>query len=678
MQSFRQYILGQGPQLPSRPSTPTRELSPKEKASPSLSPATLSKSSSYVLTKSPKAKSVEMDSLNKSIELSEEEQKKITNTPFFHTLIDSRLSAEELKQKTHLRYFVFGCAGDGGMNQKLVAQKIAEAKVKPDFIIILGDNFYNKGVDSPTDPAFKTKFENFYIICGVPCFVIPGNHDYNIWRYGTKNGVRDVKKIVAQSMHTYLDKDGKFDPVKLQQFKKRKVDLAKLKIWNMASRFGCHRPVEGIDLLHLLLDTNTIVTEFVELMRQREKDLSTEQKEQKEPKKLDQITNQAEWLEQLLKENPTAAYFIFAHHPIHTVGKRSVLEDGDEGQYLDPADLKWLRERGFTGNYNDILRQMYSKLGIKWEKVKLYFAAHDHLQYYYADILKNIFQVVAGGGGGHLQDRVNFLNPEKLPVCESSFGYVDVNVDLKTLEVTFGINNIQGGRYQFSPGPDGVMAQRESKDTDENLLTLRKFTLQACDDYFRSSKPKDIKDDDKDKKDKGKEAEVWSTWLLKYVVDVPAYIRVPEEFKTVTKIKNYFQEFKKKDVFDYLDFLRCAPAELKSFLDAKFEDTKYGTFEKFRSSIPTVIRSKPITVPKEESPQSAAGKSLGGSPEFRGAEMLVSPAAFFRATTSGLDDVSSPSNVSSLATDEGDEADLESISVVVGEVVSTSVASPKA
>lgn len=75
----------------------------------------------------------------------------------------------------------WGCANTGSThpNERLVIDSMA-IEAKPDFIIALGDNFYENGVTGVNDPMFKSAFENAFVgeNFKVPFYVILGNHDY--------------------------------------------------------------------------------------------------------------------------------------------------------------------------------------------------------------------------------------------------------------------------------------------------------------------------------------------------------------------------------------------------------------------------------------------------------------------------------------------------------------------
>ncbi|MGK5093794.1 metallophosphoesterase [Deltaproteobacteria bacterium TL4] len=80
-----------------------------------------------------------------------------------------------------LRFLAVGDTGVGDENQKKVAKgmdKVCTAQ-GCDFVLLLGDNFYEKGVKSIQDPQFQTAFEQIYEPIKKPFFAVLGNHDVN-------------------------------------------------------------------------------------------------------------------------------------------------------------------------------------------------------------------------------------------------------------------------------------------------------------------------------------------------------------------------------------------------------------------------------------------------------------------------------------------------------------------
>src|SRR5215467_10408280 len=64
----------------------------------------------------------------------------------------------------HVSFFSFGDWGTATQDQLDVAAAVdADCRSKPcDFGLLLGDNFYDHGVSSTSDPQWQTKFESVY------------------------------------------------------------------------------------------------------------------------------------------------------------------------------------------------------------------------------------------------------------------------------------------------------------------------------------------------------------------------------------------------------------------------------------------------------------------------------------------------------------------------------------
>jgi tartrate-resistant acid phosphatase type 5 len=82
-----------------------------------------------------------------------------------------------------VRFVAMGDGGEGNDAQYLVGHSVAEVCAADgcDFVLYLGDNFYDTGVSGVDDPQWQTKFELPYAELtdlGVPFYVVLGNHDY--------------------------------------------------------------------------------------------------------------------------------------------------------------------------------------------------------------------------------------------------------------------------------------------------------------------------------------------------------------------------------------------------------------------------------------------------------------------------------------------------------------------
>jgi acid phosphatase len=94
------------------------------------------------------------------------------------------LLAAEADPANGLNFLIFGDWGrNGERDQSEVAAQMAIASkaTSSRFIISVGDNFYEDGVASASDPQWQTSFENVYRdpALQIPWQVILGNHDYH-------------------------------------------------------------------------------------------------------------------------------------------------------------------------------------------------------------------------------------------------------------------------------------------------------------------------------------------------------------------------------------------------------------------------------------------------------------------------------------------------------------------
>lgn len=91
-----------------------------------------------------------------------------------------------------VRFVAMGDGGEGNPDQYAVAEAVRTvcearatdeadgARAGCDFVLYLGDNFYDDGVDSVDDEQFQTKFELPYADLDLPFYVVLGNHDYGV------------------------------------------------------------------------------------------------------------------------------------------------------------------------------------------------------------------------------------------------------------------------------------------------------------------------------------------------------------------------------------------------------------------------------------------------------------------------------------------------------------------
>lgn len=89
---------------------------------------------------------------------------------------------------TTVRFVAVGDTGRGDADQEAVAAAVTmKCQVSGcDFVLLLGDNFYDSGVSSTTDPQWQTKFEQPFRGMSVLFYPVLGNHDYGANGAGTE------------------------------------------------------------------------------------------------------------------------------------------------------------------------------------------------------------------------------------------------------------------------------------------------------------------------------------------------------------------------------------------------------------------------------------------------------------------------------------------------------------
>jgi hypothetical protein len=87
------------------------------------------------------------------------------------------------KSDGSLSFLVIGDWGrKGGFNQSLVAHQmgVVGEKLDIDFVISVGDNFYDDGLKGVNDPSFEASFSHIYTHPSLQkqWYSVLGNHDY--------------------------------------------------------------------------------------------------------------------------------------------------------------------------------------------------------------------------------------------------------------------------------------------------------------------------------------------------------------------------------------------------------------------------------------------------------------------------------------------------------------------
>jgi hypothetical protein len=137
-----------------------------------------------------------------------------------------------------VRFVAFGDTGEGNESQYAVGQAMAAlcAEKGCDFGLLLGDNFYDSGVDGVDDPQWQEKFEMPYEDIDFPIYATLGNHDYG----GNGIGVDfDTKKAQYQIDYTKKSQIWKL-PAKYHSFK-----LENAEFWDLDTNQIMTDPING-------------------------------------------------------------------------------------------------------------------------------------------------------------------------------------------------------------------------------------------------------------------------------------------------------------------------------------------------------------------------------------------------------------------------------------------------
>lgn len=117
------------------------------------------------------------------------------------TTFDASVAVDASAPARPLRFIAIGDTGTGTTDQTKVGAAMKAKCVASgcDLVVMLGDNFYDSGVTSVTDPQWTTKFEQPYAGLDVPFWVVLGNHDYGANGAGTDFARPDSQLAYART-----------------------------------------------------------------------------------------------------------------------------------------------------------------------------------------------------------------------------------------------------------------------------------------------------------------------------------------------------------------------------------------------------------------------------------------------------------------------------------------------
>ena len=214
--------------------------------------------------------------------------------------------------RSELTFLIFGDWGRGGeFHQRDVANQmgLAATKRRCRFIVSVGDNFYEKGVQSAADPQWKSSCEDVYTApsLGVPWYAILGNHDYK----GRPQAQLDYAKTHPN--------------------------------WKMPARyFSAIEPTgEKEKVEFFFIDTSPFVEQYRKNVDMRDEINSQD------------TAAQVRWLDHALSNSTATWKIVIGHHPIFSGGT----EHGDQPeliQAINPLLEKHRVSAYFNGHDHDL------------------------------------------------------------------------------------------------------------------------------------------------------------------------------------------------------------------------------------------------------------------------------------------------------------------------------------
>lgn len=187
-----------------------------------------------------------------------------------------------IKNKDSFNFIITGDWGFNSYNQSLTAYQMGVYAwlMGAEFVIALGDNFYNDGVASVQDALWDSAYHDIYTskYLQIPWFPVLGNHDYH-------------GNVTAQIARTAIDKG----------------------VWTMPSKYYVYNyEIPGGGKLAILYIDTAVIDPSAHDTESIYKDANWKQK------KLDHLS----WIENVLAEqNKTANWILVAgHYPIYSIG----------------------------------------------------------------------------------------------------------------------------------------------------------------------------------------------------------------------------------------------------------------------------------------------------------------------------------------------------------------------
>jgi len=308
--------------------------------------------------------------------------------------------------------------GDWGAS---AAKEVAPAMgaFNPEFVLALGDNFYDSGVKSVDDPQFKSKFEDTFTQSNlqVPWYVGAGNHDY----YGGTKGV--------QAEIEYTQKSSRWNFPELYYFKDitgsdgttvRLVSVDTWRInggdtfvaWDSKRNTGVVRDPKIVHE-HVARGkiSNTTRDLILSTFPVADKPITTTGSGD---------DTQLQWISTVLGNSTADWNIVMGHFPVHSC---TTGEHGDT-----PSLIKYLQP---------ILEE---------HKADAYFSGHDHILQH---IAINGVNYIGSGAGAKKHDGINKSYSGLKGTQTGTYGFMKHTMSSTSFETTFYDHNGKEG-YSFT------------------------------------------------------------------------------------------------------------------------------------------------------------------------------------------------------------------------------------
>ncbi|MBL9097754.1 MAG: metallophosphoesterase [Alphaproteobacteria bacterium] len=192
-----------------------------------------------------------------------------------------------------LAFLLIGDWGrEGEDRQRDVAEQMGRiaAQRQCKFVVTLGDNFYERGVENTQDPHWQDSFEQIYTAesLQVPWYAILGNHDY----YGNPDAQIEYSKLSSR--------------------------------WRMPARYyqQSMMSTDGATIDMFFLDTVEIEENYV-IHHESDDDDENRRERAESHNAIEQLV----WLEGKLAASRAAWKLVFGHHPIMSGGEHGPTEE---------------------------------------------------------------------------------------------------------------------------------------------------------------------------------------------------------------------------------------------------------------------------------------------------------------------------------------------------------------